>query len=97
MFPLPSIIRQYDKRPTSLHRHRHHPNHPWGPHFEENIINVTVREFQTIHLDCRVGLIEDKLVSGYVCIRKMHSIHFFEKTADSLKSRMTLSGLDLDV
>ncbi|CAL8087845.1 unnamed protein product [Orchesella dallaii] len=44
-------------------RHRHHPNHPWGPHFEENVVNVTVREYQNIHLDCRVGLIEDKLVS----------------------------------
>lgn len=45
------------------YRHRHHPNHPWGPHFEENVVNITVREFQSVHLDCRVGLIEDKMVS----------------------------------
>ncbi|OXA64162.1 Opioid-binding protein/cell adhesion molecule [Folsomia candida] len=44
-------------------RHRHHPNHPWGPHFEENPSNVTIREGQNSHLDCKVGLIEDKLVS----------------------------------
>ncbi|CAG7725931.1 unnamed protein product, partial [Allacma fusca] len=41
-------------------RHHHH-NHPWGPHFEENPVNVTVREGENTHLDCRVGLIEDKM------------------------------------
>ena len=46
---------------NSVHRHHHH-SHPWGPHFEENPINITVDEGGNTGLDCRVGLIEDKLV-----------------------------------
>lgn len=49
---------------TINYRHRHFPNsYPRGPHFEETVVNVTVREYHNVHLDCRVGLIEDKLVS----------------------------------
>ena len=46
-----------------LKSRHHHNHHQWGPHFEENPVNVTVREGESTHLDCRVGLIEDKLVS----------------------------------
>ena len=51
----------------STSRHHHH-SHPWGPHFEENPVNVTVREGENTRLDCRVGLIEDKLVMPYISL-----------------------------
>lgn len=47
----------------SNQKHHHH-DHPWGPHFEEtNVTTVTVRAGSTVYLDCRISLLQDKMVS----------------------------------
>lgn len=50
--------------------HYHLPNSKWGPFFEEGpgTVNVTVRLGASVILDCRVGLLQDKTVSGMFII-----------------------------
>lgn len=45
--------------------HYHLPDSRWGPFFEEGseTQNVTTRVGSTILLDCRIGLLQDKMVS----------------------------------
>lgn len=53
------------------HEHKsHHHDHRWGPYFEDgqNFTTLAVPVGGTMHLDCRVGMLQDKTVSIYYLI-----------------------------
>ncbi|XP_049836254.1 uncharacterized protein LOC126281380 isoform X1 [Schistocerca gregaria] len=50
---------------SPANKHHHH-DHRWGPHFEDdglNVTNVTVQVGDTAVLNCKISLLQDKVVS----------------------------------
>ena len=64
------------KFPVLPHYH-HGPR--WGPYFEEETDkqNVTVRVGTTVQLDCKIGMLQDKMVSLFFLNLSFRHLFFF--------------------